>query len=189
MDDMKEILNQNKKTLIVIGLLFLSLLIGFAYAWLTLTLNSEKTNVIRAGSLIVELDDSMTDGINLINTVPMTDQDGLKTDKYIFTVENKGTIDTYYTIYLDDVALAYPSERMKDEFIKYKFVKNDVESDFSLLTATHQNGERVLGTSKLSPGMKDNYSLRMWIDSKTDNSVMSTVFCGKIRVVATQPSS
>ena len=67
-DKMKENLNKNKELIVAIFVVLLLIITG-SYAWLTLTKTSEKVNVIKAGSLYMELDDSATEGIKLINTL------------------------------------------------------------------------------------------------------------------------
>ena len=56
--------------------LVLVVLLGGTYAWLTLQVNGEKTNVLRAGTLSLVLDDTTSEGIALEKAVPVTDVNG-----------------------------------------------------------------------------------------------------------------
>ena len=80
-----DFMKKNSKKIIVIALILL-LLIGGTYAWLRLTITGKKTNTIIAGILAMELDDSATNGIELLNAVPTTDEVGKTGDTYTFVM-------------------------------------------------------------------------------------------------------
>ncbi len=163
------------------------MLIGLSYAWLQLTLRGTKElTILTAGSLELELDDTMTGGIAFTEAVPVTDEEGLSQDGYTFTLENKGTIDSDYTIYLDDLELAGGQTRMKDSFIKYELVKNGERVNLDLLSTTGEHPNRVLDKDIISAKDKYTYSLKIWIDSNTTNEVMNTTFKGQLRIEAMQ---
>lgn len=185
--------DSSKKTLIIVAVLLLVLLIGGTYAWLKITVLSDKTHILRAGKLSLTFNDDINEGISLINTVPMSDSKGLKTDTYDFTLENNGTVDSYYTIYLDDIPLQADETRMDDKFVKYALQKNSGVAGTTtaiptLLTATNVNGKRVLDSGIIKRGEKFSYKFQIWISSDADTRVMNTIFYGKLRVEATQKS-
>ena len=177
--------SQSKKTVIALAAA-LVLLIGGSFAWLTLTLNASKTNVIKAGTLSLTLDDTTTEGISITEAIPVSDTDGLATTAYKFTLQNNGTIPSDFTIYIDDVALEDGETRMADKYIKYSLIKNVGTPVTALLNTLGSNPNRVLTTGTITAGTTDSYELRLWIDSAADNAVMGTVFRGKIRVEASQ---
>ena len=162
------------------------LLIGVSYAWLTLTLNGTKTNVLKAGSLSLTLTDTATNGINMTGAVPMLDEVGVTTDPYTFTLTNNGTIESEYTIYLDDVALETNETRIADSAIKYNLVKDDVSVKTELLSSTGNNPNRVLETGVIPAGESYEYDLRLWIDQNATTAINGKVFRGTIRVEASQ---
>ena len=184
----KKISNEtNKDTRVLFGLAFaLILIIGGSYAWLSITKTGTKTNVIKAGSLNITLDDKLSNGILLENAVPISDANGLATEAYTFTLENTGSIDASYTIYLDDEPLDNDVVRMQDKFIKYSITKNDGAATTALLTTVGSNPNRAIDTGTISAKSTNNYTLRLWIDSSANNDVMGTVFSGRIRVSASQ---
>ena len=53
------------------------LLIAGSYAWLKLQVTGNKTNVLRAGTLSLHLDETETEGINIERAVPTSDKKGL----------------------------------------------------------------------------------------------------------------
>ena len=122
----------NKKLLIIVLVLILVLVIGTTYAWLRLTKNSNTVNKITAGNLELVLDDTTSEGIKLEKAVPISDTEGEKGTEYTFTLENKGTVDLNYYLYLNDLDLAEGETRLEDNKIRYKLVKDD-----NVVTATN----------------------------------------------------
>ena len=109
------------------------MLIGLSYAWLQITLRGEREiNIFAAGSLQLELDDTMTNGIRVENAVPITDEEGKAQTAYTFTLTNKGTVDSDYTIYLDNLDLEEGQTRMPDDCIKYQLIKDGEEVSLDL---------------------------------------------------------
>ena len=103
---MKEKTKMSKATKQLFALAFtLVLLIAGSYAWLTLQVTGNKTNILRAGTLKLTLDDTTSNGILLEKAVPMSDSKGQLGTEYTFTVENKGKTSLDYNLYLKDVVL------------------------------------------------------------------------------------
>ena len=185
--------NSRKVKIIVIAICTVLLLVmGATYAWLRLTLNGSKVNVLRAGGLELTLDET-SEGITLEDVVPVTDAKGLQGKEYTFTLENKGS-DSNYTIYFDDVLDIdqdgendfEESERMSDSDIKYSLIKNGTTTT-ELLTATGTNPNRVLDSGIIKKGETNTYSLRLWIKEEAENdSIMNKIFAAKLRIEAEQ---
>ena len=111
---MKEKKKMSKATKQLFALAFtLVLLIAGSYAWLTLQVTGNKTNILKAGTLKLTLDDTTSNGILLEKAVPMSDEKGKTTTEYTFTLQNTGTA-VGYTIYLDDVALTDGETQLED---------------------------------------------------------------------------
>ena len=184
---------KNKKQLLVIALA-LVLLLGGTYAWLQLTLTGTKTTRIEAGTLALTLDESASEGINVEDAVPMTDQEGLATEAYTFSVENTGNVLSEYTIYLDDEAISEEDVRMEDSIVKYSLTKNGGESTTALVSTLT---DRALTEDNLiEAGTTDTYTLRLWIKdsavnddvqtTKEDGAIIGKVFAGRLRIEASQ---
>ena len=128
---MKEIKNTKKSKIIkVAALLGLFLFVfGISYALFTVVLNGTKRNRITTGNLGLTLTDINGNiepeglAINLENTVPITDEEGVETEAYQFVVTNTGTIPASYKLHLVDDGV----NTLKDEYIKY-----DLEGIFYL---------------------------------------------------------
>ena len=182
----KEFIRKYKGVFISI-LLIVIMLIGFSYAWLQVTLKGEKEiTLTTAGSLSLVLDDSMSGGITIEHAIPLMDEEGRKIEGYTFTLENKGTIDSDFTIYLDDLAIKEGQERLKDDYVKYYITRDGRDKGIGLLSSAGENPNRVLDSGEISPGEKYTYILRIWIDYDAPNEAMGKVFKGQLRVEAIQ---
>ena len=160
----------------------LIVLVAGSYAWLTLTIDKTNTNVLRAGTLSLVLDDTTSEGIKLEKAVPISDEKGKAGTEYTFTLQNKGTKAAIYTIYLDDVALEASETRMDDSKVKYQLTKNSNETVALLSTLS----SKVLDSGEIAGSTTNTYSLRVWIDSAAGNEVMGTILSKQLRVEATQ---
>ena len=192
MEEKKKINSRKVKITVIAICAVLLLVMGATYAWLRLTLNGSKVNVLRAGGLELTLDET-SEGITLEDVVPVTDAKGLQGKEYTFTLENKGS-DSSYTIYLDDVLDIdqngendfEESERMRDSDIKYSLIKNGTTTT-QVLTATGTNPNRVLDSGIIKKGTTNTYSLRLWIKEEAENSsIMNKIFAAKLRIEAEQ---
>ena len=193
---MKE--NKSKSLLLlVIGIsLTVVAVVGVTYAWFRVTRSSDTINKIKAGSLEMTLDDTATEGIKLLNEVPRSYLQGMKTEEYTFTLTNTGTTTNDYTIYLDDVlnftnddgneVTITDENKLEDTKIRYILLK-DGESAASTKSKLLSNAtERIIDTGKITSNQTIKYSLRMWIDSRAENEVMGKKFNAKLRVEASQ---
>ena len=192
MEEKKKTNSRKAKITVIAICAVLLLVMGATYAWLRLTLNGSKVNVLRAGGLELTLDET-SEGITLEDVVPVTDAKGLQGKEYTFTLENRGS-DSSYTIYLDDVLDIdqngendfEESERMKDSDIKYSLIKNGTTTT-KVLTETGTNPNRVLDSGIIKKGTTNTYSLRLWIKAEAENSsIMNKIFAAKLRVEAEQ---
>ena len=180
-------MKDDKKRLLVVAIfLAVIVLIGGTYAWLTLTKTGTKTNIIKAGSLQLVLDDTTSNGILLQNAIPISDTKGLQTDAYTFTLENKGTMAADYTIYLDDIAIDVNKTRMEDKDVKYSLTKNGTDTNTALLSTLE---DRKLDLGTISAKTTNSYTLRLWISSTAGNDVMGKIFNAKLRIEASQSKS
>ena len=161
------------------------LLLGVSYAWLSLTLTGTKTNVLKAGTLSLVLNDTTGNGIDMSGAVPMLDEVGETQSPYTFTLTNNGDVESEYTIYLDDVSLESNETRLPDSVIKYNLVK-DGSSSTALLSTLGSNPNRILDSGVIGPEESHSYELRLWLDENATNEIAGQVFRGQIRVEAEQ---
>ena len=178
---MKDKIMSNKELIVAIAVV-LVFLATCSYAWLTIRKISDKTNILRAGTLSLVLDDTTSEGIKLEKAVPISDEKGKTGTEYTFTLQNKGSKAASYTIYLDDVALEASETRMEDSKVKYQLTKNSNETVALLNTLS----DKILDSGEIAGSTTNTYSLRVWIDSAAGNEVMGTILYKELRVEATQ---
>lgn len=181
---------------IVVLILFILLLIGSTFAIFTLSLNSQKLNIIKAGDLSMTLDDTTSSGIKLVNAVPMSYQQGMETVEYTFTLKNDGSTNNDYSISLvdentyindnnEEVTITEES-RLEDTKIRYILLKDGEEAEASKSKLLSDATDRVIDSGTINSKGEITYSLRIWIDSKAGSEVMNKIFMAKLRIDAHQ---
>jgi len=137
---MKKWMREHKMSLFVITAAIVMLL-GLSYAWLQITLRGEREiNIFAAGSLKLVLDDTMTNGINITEAVPVTDDEGKTLEEYTFTLENTGKVDSDYTIYF----------RPNDGYREIAYNKNNMSTDLEPLNIASSQGYFTLTDKMMS---------------------------------------
>ena len=169
---------KNKKIIILIILILISILtlIGSSYALLTKTFTSKKLSV-EVGTLKVDFTEG--NAINLDNTKPMSDSDGLNTTPYTFTITNSGTIDSYYTISNEEDT----NNTLDTTYLKYKLVSNDgYDSGIKRLKDIGTGTYRIVDERALLKSKSVTYKLYLWISSDAPNSIQDKLYKSKIIV-------
>ena len=186
----------SKKWPVLMLILFIIFILGVSFAWLTLSIGSNKVNIIRAGGLSMKLDDETSDGILLQKAIPMSYRQGMETVEYTFTLKNEAPTTNDYTISLIDEN-TYVNEnneaititdatRIEDTKIRYILLKDGEEASSDKTGLLSNALNRVIDTGTIAGNTEITYSLRIWIDSKSTNDVMGKVFNAKIRLDVTQ---
>lgn len=186
----------SKKWPVLMLLLFIIFILGVSFAWLTLSIGSNKVNIIRAGGLSMKLDDETSDGILLQKAIPMSYRQGMETVEYTFTLKNEAPTTNDYTISLIDEntyvnenneAITITDEtRIEDTKIRYILLKDGEEASSDKTGLLSNALNRVIDTGTIAGNTEITYSLRIWIDSKSTNDIMDKVFNAKIRLDVTQ---
>ena len=76
------------KTLIFIIVILVLIIIGISYAWLRTVIYGEKDVNITVGDFDLVLSEP-SDGINLVNSLPVYDEEGKTNTSYQFSLENR----------------------------------------------------------------------------------------------------
>ena len=172
---------KNKKIIILIILILISILtlIGSSYALLTKTFTSNKLSV-EVGTLKVDFTEG--NAINLDNTKPMSDSDGLNTTPYTFTITNSGTIESYYTISNEEDT----NNTLDTTYLKYKLVSNDgYDSGIKRLKDIGTGTYRIVDERALLKSKSVTYKLYLWIASDASNAIQNKIYKSKIIVNST----
>lgn len=204
-----------KQTALIVAVAVLAVaLIGVTYAWLTQTLETKNTNVIKAGTFELTLGDSESEGITLEGdkATPVSDDTGKTYTPYSFTVTNTGTYKADYVVYLDEYN-KYNNETI--DFMDEAIVKYQLKTSYPYSTSTADNktygtdintintltagnsaiddkdykSSRILGAGSLEPEQSIDYALNLWIDSATTREqINGKAFVGKVRIEGTYNS-
>ena len=182
----------NGKLLIVAFVLTVAIIFGSTYAWVRLTKNSTIENKITAGNLELVLDDTTSEGITLVNEVPKSYKQGMETTEYTFTLTNKNSTSSYslslknlakYTNDNNEEVTVADENRIDDSKIRYILLKDGEESSADkskILT------DRVIDSGTIEKGQTIKYSLRVWIDSKSETDIMGKIFNAQLNIEAIQ---
>ena len=179
---MEEKKSKKKIVLLTIFVLLLAITIGLSYAFLTTVLTGEKQQVIKAGVLSLNLDDTTSEGINITDAYPMSDSDGMNQDiKFTFSLTNEGTIDSMYTIYLEDDDIDEGDVRLDASNVRYNLTKDTVASSAASIPTN-----RVIDQGTISKGDTIQYELRLWLKEDMPGDVEGQVFSVKLAIEASQ---
>ena len=165
-------MNKETKRRIIILLIGIvgvfSLVIGVSYAMFNSSLASSKEQSIKSGCLKIDMIDSGSITIN--NAVPMTDDDGLNTIPYNFSITNRCTVDANY---ITTINIMNTSNKENASKIKVS-LSGDSNIDPIIISKlpTEKLFEKVEGVSStykldegyLKVGESKTFNVYSWID-------------------------
>ena len=182
---------KNKFTLLasiaVVGLI--ALVSGTTYAFWKIDKSQTNTNVINSSCLNMTMDSQLND-INLQNAFPISDNDGLNSTAFTFTITNKCTSSAHYTVYLEMLN----GTDLKSDYVKVSFnekgsakgtpTKLSSYSQYQTLkiSGTKEGRTLISGVQLAASGTKS-YELRLWMDGAitvANNDAMNKTYKSKI---------
>ncbi len=181
-EKMKE--KKNKTATIVLVIILIIAIIALSYAAFRFVGEGQKENVVALGNLELTLTEGTT--INLEDTYPLTNAEGLALDGYSFTLENTGTADVDYVIYFDNVEITSPDIKLDDMYLKYSLDKNSTVGTAEYLESLGADGSRILDQGTLGSGEENTYVLRVWPTTEIDGDFGGQVWKGKLRITGDQ---
>ena len=179
--------NNNKKynkkeytKIAFLGIFLLAIVCGTSYAFLSQVITSKKNVEVTAGTFVINFKEKNT--IDLKNAVPMTDQEGMNTESYVFSVNNTGSLDAKYDISLEENS----NNTLDRKYVKYSIKEGDGEWSSPALLSTGLN----LKTSRsLGSGATDSYEIKIWLDENATNEVQGKTYGAKVVINAVQTNS
>lgn len=180
---MEELKSKNRVLLVLI-LAFLIVIVAFSVSIFSFAQKGTKDNVVNFGSLALTLSEGTE--ISLSDTYPMTDSEGVALTGYSFTLENTGTANATYSIYLDNVAIDSSDTKLDDKYVKYALVKNSSTATAKYLTSLGSNKARAIDTGTLNSRTKNTYNLKLWVTADIDGDIANQVWKGKLRITGEQ---
>jgi len=161
--------------LLVFGLVTI---IGSSYAVFTMLLTGNKGHSVMAGTFRIDFEE--TDTISLLNTYPMSDEEGLRQAGYTFTITNTGTVEALYRVKMVDDG----ANTLDRQMIRFAYQKNSSGMRTPVLLSSF--GSVMETNQTLAPGESATYTLKMWLKEEAGNEVQGTLFKSKIVVEAVQ---
>ena len=161
-------------------MLSLVLLMGNSYALLLSSQRGEETYVMNVGLLEVTFLDSETNTLTVENMVPVTDDEGMKTDKeLVFTIKNTGDYDAKYNLYIEETSTSPEFKTV----IRYISNKNDT----GYTSPKTLSDDKFLDTiASLKVGETATYKVKCWLDKSADATYMNKTFTARVVVEAIQ---
>ena len=131
-------------TLTVIGICIG--LLGVSYALFFRVDNSTNVQTVTSGSLVVQFGEGSKITTEML---PQTDEEGMATKGYSFSVTNKGTIDMSYNIFIYNDPDA--SKNSSNIMLPHQYIKVSIDgSDPVLLSELEDSGTKVTSDSNYS---------------------------------------
>ena len=181
-----------KKVIIVGSILLVAVIVALSTSYAMFRFNVTKnTNFkLALGTLELTIKDTTTeDKFILKNTVPTKDDVALGEDGYKFTLTNTGTIDSYYSIYLDDILLSDAGDRLDNSYIRFNLLNESNNQSNTSSLSSYSNDNRLITNGFLKKGESVTYILRMWVKYEAGNEAQNKYFATQIRVVGTQANA
>ena len=181
-----------KKVIIVGSILLVAVIVALSTSYAMFRFNVTKnTNFkLALGTLELTIKDTTTeDKFILKNTVPTKDDVALGEDGYKFTLTNTGTIDSYYSIYLDDILLSDAGERLDNSYIRFNLLNESNNQSNTSSLSSYSSDNRLITNGFLKKGESVTYILRMWVNYEAGNEAQNKYFATQIRVVGTQANA
>jgi len=179
----------NRKKIILVILLLLLCFVGISFAWLMTSIQGEKEVSILVDTIKLELDESASEGIQLVNAIPIYDDEGKASSPYKFSLINKNNIDFYYSLSLvDDEDLKNNCQTTDGEscqLLDPKDIRYEIKVGEESYTGTLSESP-VIYHGVIDKNETVDCELRIWLNIKAGNDVMGKVFLGKLEVFATQ---
>ncbi len=165
------------KKIIVVSVILLAIsfiviaLSNSTYALFSNDSYGANTNAYSTGMLMIEAS-SKSENISLSNALPMSDEEGLRTNPYVFTIKNIGNLD-----YLFDVKLL--STGATGTAFSPQYIKLQIDNGSVTTLANLTNG-KIKSNITLLAGKSIDISIRVWLSIDTPNTELGKSFNSKI---------
>ena len=187
---------KSKKIWIIGGLvLCLVAVIGITFAFFSTGGTQETANTFTSGCLNIELTDASA-SINLTNTYPISDVEGVDSTSYDFTIRNTCDTSTNYSINLE--SLNQVANSLNADYIKVSLSSDTFDNVISKLSANTEATPEIdnayesytLYTGNLGANETKTYHLKLWIDyDATVEQAANKTYSSKINVIANPETS
>lgn len=195
-------------TCIAIVILLISVLIN-SYALWNETFIQNNPNLVATGCFEISFTDKNENGestsINLNNTYPISDNNGLNLKPYTFTITNTCSVPAKYKIALSSLN----NSTLNEDFISFSFNNTELtqknairlsqgqvtnlDNDTLNVINNNNNPNEVLNTylleeDSLDVGQEKTFDLRLWMNNLASNSQMNQNFYAVVSVSSVSAS-
>ena len=187
---------KSKKIWIIVGLvLCLVAVIGITFAFFSTGGTQETANTFTSGCLNIELTDASA-SINLTNTYPISDVEGVDSTSYDFTIRNTCDTATNYSINLE--SLNQVANSLNADYIKVSLSSDTFDNVISKLSNNTSTTPEIDGayesytlyTGSIQANETKTYHLKLWIDyDATVSEAANKTYSSKINVIANPETS
>ena len=177
--------------ILVVSLIAITgIIVGVSYAFFSVGGSQEQANTFTSGCLNISLT-SNSSSINLANTYPITDIEGLEGTSYDFTITNTCSSETNYNINLE--SLNNQTNSLSADYIKVALSSDTVDHVISKLSDNTSVTPEIDGsyesynlyTGTLKGSESKTYHLKLWIDyDATKEGAANKTYSSKINVIA-----
>lgn len=183
-------MNTKRKIILVISIIGVILCVsGITYSFLRYGQTQTNSNVVTTlDCLNISISSDNKEQIELSNAYPISDEEGLSTDPYTFTISNEcNDTPVNLSIKLEELKI---NNQLNSGNIKVSLEGDNgstgILSSYESATPflSNDNKSYTLANTVITAGGQTTYSLKLWIDEKTTIEALNKVFNGKIVVSA-----
>ena len=183
-------MNTKRKIILVISIIGVILCVsGITYSFLRYGQTQTNSNVVTTlDCLNISISSDNKEQIELSNAYPISDEEGLSTDPYTFTISNEcNDTPVNLSIKLEELKI---NNQLNSGNIKVSLEGDNgstgILSSYESATPflSNDNKSYTLANTVIDAGGQTTYSLKLWIDEKTTIEALNKVFNGKIVVSA-----
>ena len=190
--------NKKRKYYVIAAIVLVVLLVvGGSYAYWTTTQTQTDENIVGTTCLSLIFEDTVAQntGVKLSNTYPISDEEGMSSEGYQFTITNRCSGYVAYTVNLESLILANNNANRIalsniDAVLDSNPVKliTEYETGTQVLANNVADDARALTDGVLAPngqsGYTVTYRLRLWLDKYAPSTQMNKSYSGKITISA-----
>jgi len=161
-------MNDEKSGILKISVFITSVFIIFlsiTYALINQTVFGNKRQILTSSTLLIELEEGKE--LTITDAMPMYDEVGkIQENSFHFRLINNGNYKVDYTLHLADITKE-GREKLSYENVKYYLTKDTEDLKLELLS---ERTEDIIDQGVIDANQTIYYILRLWIDSKVENS-------------------
>ena len=182
--------SNKKKMILILSIALVAVIlaaVGTSYALFKYKIVDGDKFKVLTGNLELSLSDNAPNAQIVVDgLLPMKEATGMQQQPYTFTLTNTGTLNSVYTIYIDNIIPENETkERIPDSLMKANL--HNITNDKSY--AIDLDGSRILETSMLEPGESNEYELRLWLDENATSDEQGKYYAVKIRIDGVQDNA